>query len=162
MFETSFISNAAVSHGKTYETVALKKFSEVTELQASPCGFFVCADYSFLGCSPDAVIDEESIIEIKCPFNGRNSKVVPGKFFPFLETRPNGEIGLKRNHNFYYQILGQLAISKRKYCFFVVFTFVDIFIEKIQFDPEFFKNHMLPKLTTFFENHYRPFIASKL
>ena len=72
MFETSFISNAAVSHGKTYETVALKKFSEVTELQASPCGFFVCPDYSFLGCSPDAVIDEESIIEIKCPFNGRN------------------------------------------------------------------------------------------
>ena len=33
--------------------------------------------------------------------------------------------------------------------------------EEITYDPIFFKNEMLPKLQSFYEQYYRPFLASK-
>jgi hypothetical protein len=32
-----------------------------------PAGFFIRPDYPFLGTSPDGVIDDEYLIEVKCP-----------------------------------------------------------------------------------------------
>ena len=123
---------------------------------------FINPDFPFLGSSPDGVVDDDSIVEIKCPYNGRNNVISPGKSFPFLEKDENEKFRLKRNHNYYYQILGQLAISKRIRCFFVVYTFVDCFVEEIVFDHDFFHEAMLPQLSRFYELNYRPFIASKL
>ena len=58
--------------------------------------FFVCHEKPFLGASPDAVLDDgESIVEIKCPYNGRNEDVKPGKNFPFLKYDENDNIILK-------------------------------------------------------------------
>ena len=162
LYDPPLLNNAAVNHGKTYETVALKKFSEVSNRPVHQCGLFVNSDFSFLGGSPDGVVDDASLVEIKCPFNGRNSRIAPGKYFPFLEAKPEGGFSLRKNHNYYFQIMGQLAISKRKSCFFVVFTLTDFFVEEIFFNPSFFKDEMLPKLLAFYENHYRPFVAAKL
>jgi hypothetical protein len=35
-----------------------------------PAGFFIRPDYPFLGTSPDGVIDDEYLIEVKCPYSG--------------------------------------------------------------------------------------------
>lgn len=78
----------------------------------------------------------------------------------------NGNIVLKSSRNYFDQIQGQLYISNRKDCSFVVvvFTLVDIFVQKIPVDNHYFEYSLLPRLKMFFEKYYRPFIniASKL
>jgi len=106
-------------------------------------------------------LNENSLVEIKCPYRGRNSVIQPNDCFPFLE-QINGKVQLKRNHNYFFQITGQLAVSKRQKCFFVVYTFADLFVEEILFDQQFFEDVMFPKLKCFYEQKYRPFIASML
>jgi len=162
LFNPPLLNNLAVNHGKTYENLALKKFEQEYKVLLKKCGLFVNSNFPYLGCSPDAIIDNHSIIEVKCPFNGRNSKIAPGKNFLFLEKKTNGQIGLKKTHSYYFQVLGQLAITKCERCFFVVFTFEDFFVEEIFYDEIFFSAHMLPKLKDFYEKSYKPFIASKL
>ena len=162
IFNPPELNNFAVNHGKTYEPIAIKKFEELNNLKVEKCGIFVNPKFPYLGASPDGIIDDKTIIEVKCPYNGRNSNVLPGKFFPFLCYNENLEIVLKQNHNYYYQIMGQLAISKSNVCQFIVFTLKDVFVQKILFDNEFFENNMLPKLSDFFAKNYRPYIVSKL
>lgn len=55
-------------------------------------------------------------------------------------------ITLKKDHNYYYQIIGQLRISERNKCFFVIYTNNWINIEEIDYDEEFWQNKMVDKL----------------
>ena len=59
-------------------------------------------------------------------------------------------------------IQGQLHICKKKVCHFVVYTFTDIHIEKIEADGQFFAEKMLPYLSMFWETHYLPCILRNL
>ena len=65
----------------------------------------------------------------------------------------NGELRLKRNHQYYYQVQQHLNITKLKYCDFVVFAFnvnnqPVIFHERIYPDFTLWES-LQPKLTTF-------------
>ena len=125
------------------------------------CGLFVYPLYPYLAATPDGLINSDSIVEIKCPFLGRNFQVKPGKFFPFLEES-SGQVSLKPSHNYYYQIQGQLGISQRKFCYFVVYTHVDLFVQKIPFNSSFFSTELLPKLSKFYNEVYCPLISRTL
>ena len=60
-------------------------------------------------------------------------------------------VHLKTNHNYYYQVQGQLAILNLTWCdFVVVLTERDMQIEKIYFDEKFWKEHCYPKLFSFY------------
>ena len=124
------LSGEAIVHGRTYESIAVEKFESLSNLKVSHCGLFINPKYPFLAASPDGVIGSKAVIEVKCPFNGRNMKVQPGKFFSFL-TFDGTTVTLKKNHSYFYQIQGQLAISRRDFCDFVVYSHTDRFVEKI-------------------------------
>ena len=133
-------------------------------LNVAPAGLFVNTEMPFLAASPDGVIYQEGkriLCEVKCPYNGRNSMITPGLNFQFLEER-DGETKLKKNHNYYYQIIGQMAIARSKLCFFIVYTHKDFFIEEIEYDSDFFEVDVFPLLKFFHENHYKPFIARQM
>jgi len=34
----------------------------------------------------------------------------------------NGEVTLKKDHKYYYQIISQLRITNREFCYFVIYT----------------------------------------
>ncbi|XP_062603717.1 uncharacterized protein LOC134265512 [Saccostrea cucullata] len=154
------INSEALRHGKNYKAKALKVFNSKFNVNAKKCGFFVCLDKPFLGASPDAVVDGSSIVEIKCPFNGRNDVVKPGKNFKFLKYDDEGKIVLKTSSKYYDQIQGQLYVTKRSLCYFVVYTLSDLFVQKILFDDEYCNNCLLPKLETFYKTFFRSYVAS--
>nr|XP_022306019.1 uncharacterized protein LOC111112649 isoform X1 [Crassostrea virginica] len=54
---------------------------------------------------------QDSLIEVKCPYNGRNEKIVAGKCFKFLTVDDDNNIVLRQNSDYYFQIQGQLYIS---------------------------------------------------
>jgi hypothetical protein len=53
-----------------------------------------------IGASPDAIIDGETVLEIKCPFVVRN-QMIHTKTVPFLKEE-DGRIFLDNNHDYFY------------------------------------------------------------
>ena len=86
------------------------------------------------GASPDAVVydpdneDPFGLAEVKCPYSVR--LITPAEacshkdFCSSLETSSTGQhqLKLKRKHKYYSQVQGQMSISKRKWCDFIMFT----------------------------------------
>ena len=56
---------------------------------------------------------------------------------------------LRKKHDYYYQIQGQMAVLERSYCDFVCWTPLDVHIERIFYDSEMVDS-MIPKLDAFF------------
>ena len=154
------LKSPAVIHGQQYEGVALKKFESVYDLEVSPVGFFIDRFNNFLGATPDGVISDEAIVEVKCPYKHRNSEI--SESIVFLEKNTDGDLTLKKDHKYYYQVQGQLNICQRNVCYFVVYTFKDIFVEKIYVDKKLWEICMVPKLELFYKKYYRNFVASHL
>jgi hypothetical protein len=126
-------------------------FEEEFSMSVVSCGLFVHEEYSFLGASPDGLIDEDSIIEIKCPFSARDltaEEAVKSKIIKFCYIDTENKIRLKPNDSYMYQIQGQLEITDRKYCYFFVYTRKDYHCELILRDSDFWQSKMIEKLQT--------------
>jgi putative phage-type endonuclease len=151
-----------IIHGQTFEATAIKKFEEREGLKVEKCGLYVRTDLPFLGASPDGLVGEDTIVEVKCPYTGRNDVIMANKAFKFLTTNAQGDLELKKSHAYYTQIQGQLYITKCNVCYFVVYTFQDLLILKINRNDEFCDKELIPKLYGFFTTHYRPYLANLL
>jgi len=64
----------------------------------------------------------------------------------------NGAFYLKKNDNYYYQVQGQLNITGRMFCYFVVWTPLGLIVDKIQKDIAFWKKAEA-KLSKFYIKH---------
>lgn len=156
------LTGDAIVHRKTYEQTALGKFSELSGKKVTKCGLFVDVAHPFLGASPDGIVDDgAALVEVKCPYKERQEKIKAGEPFPYLEMR-DGELRLKRNSNYYFQVQGQMKICGRSLCYFVVNTHKDVVIEKVLFDSKFYDEKMAKQLHDFYHSHYLPRIVSTL
>ena len=61
--------------------------------------------------------------------------------FKFLTVDDNDNIVLRQTSDYHFQMQGKLYISQRHYCYFVVFTFKDFFLQKIEFDRKYCRDH---------------------
>ena len=86
----------------------MESFTKVTGFHVKKCRIFISDSHPFLSASPDGLVGEDSLVEVKCPFSGKDESVVSGPQFLFLHTN----MSLKREHNFYMQIQGQLFVTK--------------------------------------------------
>lgn len=113
-----------------------------------------------LGASPDGkVIDsgcteQYGLVEVKCPATKFNVTPLdacsdPGFFLEKINENPT----LKRNHNYYAQVQGQLGITQLPWCDFVVYTSKGISIERIPFEDQYWTN-MKIKLKSFYFDHF--------
>ena len=163
IFSPPVLHNAAVLRGVKFEKAAVQAFEENTGCKVEPCGLFVNVQYPFLAASPDGVIGADSLIEIKCPYKAYNKEIDANALFPYLSRNPvTGKPCLKHNSKYYFQIQGQLGVTGRKLCFFVVYTVHDMFVEEIAFDSTYWEVCMVPRLQLFYERHFRRYISSTL
>lgn len=58
------------------------------------------------------------------------------------------ELVLSKNHIYYYQIQGQLHISQKEQCFFIIYTANWMSVQIIKYDDDFWSTHMVNKLKT--------------
>ena len=146
------ISAPAVEYGKECENIAReelkKQYTDIAE-----CGFFIDSCIAFLGASPDGIIGQEGILEIKCPKSAENFtpeeaiEQVPAVRRMF--TRNTG-ISMSKTHHYFYQVQGQLHITDRKYCIFCLWTPKGLKSIKVERDDAFWKREMEPKLVQFY------------
>ena len=98
-----------------------------------------------------SVANPHGILEIKCPALARDASIkdlCSNFFLIYVDTNYK----LKLNHNYYYQVQGQMHITKREWCDFVDWSPTDSFrlvIQRIEYDHKFWKEKMYPKLRLF-------------
>ncbi|XP_049872736.1 uncharacterized protein LOC126371469 isoform X2 [Pectinophora gossypiella] len=162
LYKNNILTND-MAYGQNHESVARTLFIEKMNKAVRPAGLYIDEEFGFLGASPDGVIEEEnSILEIKCcPSLARNNQDIfsaakDRKNFPLL-VDDTGALQINKKHNYYYQIQGQLRVSKMMKCYFIgyVSPSFDITVFEVQRDENFIKN-MMPKLVTFYKNCILP------
>ncbi|ELT93951.1 hypothetical protein CAPTEDRAFT_31069, partial [Capitella teleta] len=58
-------------YGRKHEGEARRQFEAECDLVVQESGILIHADHPFLGCSPDGLIGEDELLEIKCPFSAK-------------------------------------------------------------------------------------------
>lgn len=138
--------------------------------QVRKCGIFIDKDYPFLAATLDGiVIGENALIEIKYLPSLKESglsliEACKSKKNNFgLELRDDG-IKLKRKHDYYYQIQGQLNICYKDPCYFIVYidSSTPVHVEKIEKDVNTSMcAQMVQELSHFYLNCFLPKIIDK-
>lgn len=108
-----YFTSRSVKHGVMYEDVGFAKYSERNRVVDSAVGIVVNPKLPYLGASPDRLVLTENgelkLVEVKCPFSLFNKKTSIEKQIDnptFYLQRENGEVQLKKNHDYYFQIQG--------------------------------------------------------
>ena len=138
------------------------------DLIMSSSGFLINPLYSFLGASPDGAVHDPSdvdapfgFVEIKCPYSVRNLTPIEASHTPGFCCVKNdlGDLELKEKHFYYAQIQGQMAIGKRPWCDFVIYTQKGINVQRITFNHDYWGEN-LTKLVSFYDTCLAPEIVS--
>ncbi|GFX38607.1 yqaJ domain-containing protein [Trichonephila clavipes] len=119
------LCNAAMKYGLANEEIARKQYEREYSTEVKICGLFVDKDKPFLCASPDGLVGDDGLIEIKCPYSARfESNLL--EFLITKKKKKKNSLGFKfsnergiylpLNHKFYFQIQGQLFITQRKWC----------------------------------------------
>ena len=162
-------SNARVAPllwGQQHESDAIDEYKKKLSHQNTvrEAGIFI-SDCGFLGASPDGLVDHLgspiTVLEVKCPYKARNMTVtemcVDKSFYCSLDE--NFQPVLKRTHEYYYQVQGQMATTKIHQCDFVIWTPKQCVVETIEFDEKFWNDTCYPKLRDFYFNFVLPEIV---
>lgn len=150
----------SVQHGTKYEDVARENMENALNINIKRCGLFIDSEIPFLGASPDGLIGDDGIVEIKCPFAARflsPEDAIAANVSNLRSLYKNGkDEEMKRCHIYYYQIQGQLHITQRQYCIFALWTPLGLKMEKILRDDIFWEENMVCKLVQFYEDCVLP------
>lgn len=100
-------------------------------------------------------------MEVKCPsskFGVSPAEACSDSNF-YLEIK-DGIPKLKKDHVYYDQVQGQMALTGAKWCDFVVYTSRGLSIERIHFDEEHWKKHRAILQHTYFR-YFLPAAAKR-
>ncbi|PFX18644.1 Alkaline nuclease [Stylophora pistillata] len=139
----------AIQWGVDNEGEAIRAFTLRTGKTIKETGIWFDSS-GILGSFPDGIVDDETILEVKCPYTERNvtiEEVVKSKKFSLEKSESGQGYVLKKEHVYWHQVQGQMYFSPRKFCYFVVWTTKDVAILLIQRDDTWARN--IPRLTQF-------------
>lgn len=121
--------------GTKNEKNALKDYMTRTGNVVRTKGMYTHPDYDWIGGSPDGLVGDDGIIEIKCPF---------------YKMKPHEQIPA----HYYCQINGLMEILDRQWCDFVSWTPTSMKIYRVYRDPALF-SFLLDRYATFFAHMRR-------
>ena len=122
--------NAAMRWGRECEPLARSAYEAETGQIVQLAGFVDHPTISNTGASPDGYVNDNALIELKCPNTATH-----------IETLLNNEIPVK----YQYQMLWQLECTQREWCDFVSFDprlppELQLFIKRFERDDERLEN----------------------
>lgn len=130
----------------------------------STCGLLVNPAFPWLGASPDRIVydpTEQSygVVEIKCPYSLRDHKASALLNTDFCCIIRDGVPELKRDHQYYHQLLGQMGVSQLRWGDFVVYGGDFLLIERIRFNENEWKSAR-EVLDNFYMDTLLPYLSS--
>jgi putative phage-type endonuclease len=122
-------SNAAMQHGTDTEPLARAAYEAFQDILVDEVGFVPHPSIIMAGASPDGLVGDDGLLEIKCPNTATHietlmSKTVPGKYNTQMQF--------------------QMACTGRQWCDFVSFdnrlpNELQLFVKRVPRDDKFIK-----------------------
>ncbi|XP_077991527.1 uncharacterized protein LOC144445760 [Glandiceps talaboti] len=127
LFQAKPFFSVPTNYGIANEKIAKQMFLKAhPEAHMHPIGLVVNPKFAFLAGTSDARVcmsQKTGIAETKCPFTARDMTIEEAcrQQIDFcLELRDN-KCTLKRKHEYWYQVQGQLMVTGAPYCLFIVY-----------------------------------------
>ncbi len=122
-------NNAAMQWGTDQEPLARAAYEAAKDVLVDEVGFVVHPTISNAGASPDGLVGDDGLIEIKCPNTATH-----------IDTLLSDKVPSKYNT----QMQWQMVCTGRKWCDFVSFDprmpeGLQLFIQRVDFDVEYVK-----------------------
>jgi YqaJ-like viral recombinase domain len=121
------------------------------------CGLVISPYSPWIAASPDRKVycparnPPYGLLEIKCPQNDNICDI------KYLDNKLASGRQLKRSHEYYYQVMCQLAVTGLQWCdFFVFLVNGEYHLETIAFDQQFWAEAQR-KVDHFFFDHFVAF-----
>ena len=123
---TEGFTSDAMLHGIDNEPIAINAYEMHRDVIVSPIGFVDHPTIAMSGASPDGLVGEDGLIEVKCPNSATH-----------LATLKGGSI----DGRYLKQMQWQMACTARKWCDFVSFDprmpeHLQLHVRHVPFDPE--------------------------
>ena len=151
---TEFTGNTATRWGilqesSTNEQYLQSKQTESPDIRTTSTGLVISNDHPWLAASPDGLVYDpledppNGVVEFKNPYSVRNltlcEAAIKAKGFCLQYNPDTNKVGLKKNHDYFYQIQCTMYCTRRKWCDLVVRT-KDMYIERVYYDKNFWTN----------------------
>ena len=137
--ESEFTGNIATEHGTLHEPLATLDYMGDTGNMVQECGFYTHPLHDWLGASPDGLVDDDGVVEVKCPFGKRNKN--PPEFKTCADQP-----------HYFAQVQIEMACTGRQWCDFYQWAKNGDSLERIDYDPKWFTDN-LPVLFYFYERY---------
>ena len=124
---SEFTGNIATEYGNRHEDGAKIEYEMVTGNKVINTGFHTFEGW--LGASPDGFIDDDGLVEIKCPFGLRNA------------DKPSFKNVFEQPH-YFAQMQIQMFVTNRKWCDFFQWTPKETYLERVEIDPHWLKKNL--------------------
>jgi len=120
-------TNAAMEWGTQTEPLARSAYENARNLLVKEVGFINHPRIEMSGASPDGLVAEDGLVEIKCPNTATH-----------IDTLLSGKVPTK----YITQMQWQMLCCQRKWCDFVSFDnrlpeHLQLFVQEVEFDPEY-------------------------
>lgn len=86
----------SLDYGKENEAIATIQLQDILGEPIRDCGLFIDDEYFFLGGTPDGLVGDNGLVEIKCPYSAMNMTPEEGilnKKIDFWNINKDGSIG---------------------------------------------------------------------
>ncbi|KAK3106464.1 hypothetical protein FSP39_020531 [Pinctada imbricata] len=141
----------SLKFGRDSEPVAKSIYAQMYDkdhqaASTEECGLFLDKNYSYLAASPDMLVNckccGNGLLEIKCAMVPKCDvcKGFCACNVPDYLKFDNHVFVLKKNHKYFCQIQGQMAITGRKWCDLCVYTCNGTHVQRVHFDDTYFAN----------------------
>ncbi|KAE9522601.1 hypothetical protein AGLY_017023, partial [Aphis glycines] len=107
----------AIEWGLANESTAVNILQETENIIVQPTGLWL-HQCGFIGASPDGLLGEDDIVEVKCSYKYRKCKLSDAitEDQSYIIYKINNEIFINKHHNYWHQIQGQPFMTKRINC----------------------------------------------
>lgn len=135
--EPEFQGNVATEWGTFNEDGATAEFTLETGLLVQPCGFFVHPEHEWLGASPDGLVGNHALVEVKCPYGLRD------------KSKPEFKTAKEQPH-YYAQMQIEMACTGRSVCYFYQWAPQGSKVEEVHYSVQWLEEN-LPALMEFYD-----------
>jgi putative phage-type endonuclease len=136
-YPSEFKGNVATDYGTYHESLAIMDYVQSTDNIVVPTGFHTYEEW--LGASPDGLIDEDGLIEVKCPYGQRDKNPPEFKSIDYQT-------------HYWMQIQIQLLVTGREWCHFYQWSAHGEMLETVRFNPLAIDKY-LPELRAFYDKY---------
>lgn len=137
--------NENMSHGRTFEPIVRNWYSHTRNVPVTEGGLTVPKWDFHIGCSLDGEVENNGMIEIKCP----------QKMYLPLKNHKKHQPGFSHIWKTHYaQMQGCMAITNKSWCDYIVYCDSEqqIYTERIPFDQSYW-NNLYHHLKSYYSKH---------